>query len=275
MAVSGKTELVNLIPTVWSTTFFEQLKTNLILGSLFSREYEGEIAKKGDTVKVNQIVSPDAETLAGDESTFTPGLIVVNQFELKADKQTIVSAEITDLAQLQSESFMEDLKKEMMYKLMLKIEQDIIALCVAEFTAVNVAVDGAFSAADFGKARTTLSLAKVPKTDRYALLDPNFYGSALQQNSIISSDFAEGKAFVDQEIGKVLGMKVAEHDALAAHRALVVHKSAVQLVMQKGVNFKISDMHSSYKLGYLISCDVVWGQKVFEDARGMILKNAV
>jgi len=48
---TGKTELQNLIPTVWSTQMYDELRAKLKLGSFFMRDYEGEIRNAGDTVK--------------------------------------------------------------------------------------------------------------------------------------------------------------------------------------------------------------------------------
>jgi aspartokinase len=64
-----------------------------------------------------------------------------------------------------------------------------------------------------------------------------------------------------------MGFQIFEHDLLSADVGYAFHPSAVQIVMQQGVNVKISDLHSQNKLGYLISVDMVWGVKQMDSSR--------
>jgi hypothetical protein len=54
MSVSGKTELVNRIPSLWAPRMYAELRNKIAFLNFFSREYEGVIANMGDTVKVQQ-----------------------------------------------------------------------------------------------------------------------------------------------------------------------------------------------------------------------------
>ena len=42
MAVSGKTELSNLIPEIWAVDMYTELRNQLLFGKIFSRDYEGK-----------------------------------------------------------------------------------------------------------------------------------------------------------------------------------------------------------------------------------------
>lgn len=47
--------LNNFIPQLWSDTLLPALRANLVYGNLFNDDYEGEISRMGDTVKINAI----------------------------------------------------------------------------------------------------------------------------------------------------------------------------------------------------------------------------
>ena len=47
--------LNNFIPQIWADTILAALRVNLVYGNLFNDDYEGQIAKMGDTVKINAI----------------------------------------------------------------------------------------------------------------------------------------------------------------------------------------------------------------------------
>lgn len=47
--------LNNFIPQMWADTLLPALRANLVYGNLFNTDYEGTIARMGDTVKINSI----------------------------------------------------------------------------------------------------------------------------------------------------------------------------------------------------------------------------
>lgn len=276
MATTAKADVLNLIPEIWSGKFYEELRSKTPLMGIFSREYEGEIKSKGDQVNVSQINVPTASNLAADDSTFVSGKMANSTFALVANKQTVASFEFTDLAQLQSISFMEEAKKALTDSIRLKIEADLIAQYIAAVTGFVIATPGDLAVADLVKARTLLSKAKVPTSDRFMLLDPEYYGHLLSKGQIVSNDYRSNDATNSGEVGaRLMGFNVQEHDGLGALSGLAFHKSAVQMVTQREVQIKISDLHSQNKLGYLMSADIIWGSAVFDANRCTRLKNAI
>ncbi|MGM8224806.1 P22 coat protein - protein 5 domain protein, partial (plasmid) [Clostridium perfringens] len=45
----------NFIPQIWSARLLANLDKNLVYANAVNRDYEGEIKKFGDTVKINQM----------------------------------------------------------------------------------------------------------------------------------------------------------------------------------------------------------------------------
>jgi hypothetical protein len=273
-ASNGKTELQNLIPTVWSSRFYEQLKNNLYLASVFSRDYEGEIKNKGDKVKVNQIVAPAAQTITDDKEKFTSGGLVINQKEMTVNRRTVDAVEISDLALLQSESFMEDLKREMGYQLALKMEQEIITELRAGLTTYAIAASGTYAKNDWVNARTKAASLLWSKMPKFSAFGVSYYGDLLKDNNITSADWVDGKPLMDQQLPNALGFRSFEHDLLGNDEALHFHYSALQMAIQKGVNFKISDLHGQNKFAYLLSVDCVWDMEIFDASRAFFQGNS-
>ena len=52
MSVTSLTEVENQVQHYWSPVFTKQLRESLLLGSLVNKEYEGEIKRQGDRVRV-------------------------------------------------------------------------------------------------------------------------------------------------------------------------------------------------------------------------------
>lgn len=272
---NGKEDFLSLIKAVWAPQFYSKLKNDLILANLFSRDYEGEIKAKGDTVKVNQISVGSAETLSNDKVQFSSQKVVVTPFELTVNRQTVHAVEISNLALLQSEEFMQELMKEMTYEIMFKMESEIIAYYNSQVTnVINPTAASDFAAVDIAKIRTAQSKAKLPMTDRYTVLSPDYYGDLLTKNQIISSDFVDGRPFQDQKLPTLLGNKVFEHNALATDTGMSFHKSALQLAMQKELSFDIVNLKSNNKLAQMVVCDIVWDMKMFDKDRAWKLKEA-
>lgn len=276
MSQTGKADVLNLIPKVWSSKFYDELRAKSLLMNIFARDYEGEIKSRGDQVNVSQITVPTATNLADDKTQFVPATMGNNTFALVANKQTVSSFEFTDLAQLQSISFMEEAKKALTDSIRLKIEADLIAAYIAAVTGFVIATPGQCDVPDLVKARTLLSKAKVPTPDRFMLLDPEYYGHLLSKGQIMNvNDYSTGGSTTEGAVGsKLMGFTVAEHDGLSALSGLAFHKSAVQMVIQREVQIKISDLHTQNKLGFLMSADVIWGSAMFDANRCTRLKNA-
>jgi len=271
--VSGKTELDNLIPEIWATNMYDELRNQLIFGNIFSRDYEGSIRQMGDTVKVNQIVAPDGEVLTNDKDVFNSETMVVNQFSVVVNSRAVASFEFTDLAQLQSQSFEREAQEALVYAVQKQIETQIIAALLPSTTAPDHTIApvsaGDLDASDVAGLRTLLSLQKVPKTNRHLLVDPQYFGDLIQKTNFISSDFIPaGSPVSSGELNSPLyGFRVAEHDLLGADIGYAVHASALQMVMQQGMRIKISDLHAQSKFGFKMSADIVFGLSLFDNKR--------
>lgn len=271
--VNGVTALDNLIPEIWSANMYQELRNSILFGDIFNRDYEGEIMNMGDTVRVNQIVAPEGEILTDDRQTFSSEQMVVNQIPIVANKRASASFEFTSLAQLQSMSFERDAQEALVYAVRKKLEEDMITILIPSAAApdhqIAPTAPSDLAAVDVAAIRTLLSLQKVPKNNRYLILDPHYYGDLIQKQTIASRDYVPAGSPTSSGIisEPLYGFTVAEHDLLGTDIGYAIHRSAATLVMQQGLRVKISDLHSNKKYGYLLSVDFVYGIKLMDNKR--------
>lgn len=273
MFINGTADqIANMIPTVWSPLLYQELRHKVAYLNIFSRDYEGEIKEKGNTVKVNQIKAPTGEILTDDKATFNPEELEVGQFEITADRRAVASFEITDLAKLQSLEFQMEVANALVHSIQMQMERDIQSILIPSAAAPDhtlAALIGAnFDVTDVVALRNLLAEAKVPfGEDTYLALGSTFYGSLLTKGMVVGSDYGSINDLMSGEVKKLSGFKVFEHIIENAQKAVAFHKSAAQVVTQTQVNVKVSDLHSQKKFGYLVSADIVYGRKLADSKR--------
>lgn len=269
---NGVTENANLIPEIWSARMYDELRANLPMASFFSRDYEGDLSF-GDTVKVNQIVAPTGEILTDDKAEFSSENMTINQFSIVVNKRASASFEFTDLAQLQSMSFQNMAIEALNYSLSKQIEDSVVSALVPSSSAPDHAIApasaGVLAAADVAGIRTLLSVAKVPTSNRGLFLSPSYYGDLLGVSTLTSSDYVPaGSPVVSGGFTFPLyGFTITEANNLGTDIGYAAHRSALQMIIQKGVTIKISDLHANKKYAYLLSADVVFGYSLFDNKR--------
>ncbi len=270
---SGKTELQNLIPTVWSSQMYDELRQSLMLGSFFDRDYEGEIRSMGDTVKVNQINAATGELLEfGVDNTLdiNSEALAITQKEVKADRLATASYLVEDLAQLQSMEFQADARESLVFAVQKQIETYIESLIVPDLThqvAPTVASD--LNVGDVANMRRLLSKAKVPVAGRTLFLDVDYHSDIIQKSTFASSDFvpAGSPTATGEFSSPIYGFSVREHNGLAADVGYAAHPSAMAHVMQKELTIKLSDMHPAGKRGWLLTAEIFFGAALFDNLR--------
>lgn len=273
MALNGTTILADLIPEVWSSTMYDELRSQILFANVFERKYEGEIRAFGDTVKVNQIAAATGEILTDDTASFTPEAMTITQNSIVVNKRASASFEVSDLAQLQSLDFQNEAQQALVYGIQKQLEDDLIAALAAGVSVaapdhdIAPATAGQLAGIDLATMRTLLSAAKVPKPGRVFLADPQYYGDLLNDSNVMSRDFTSGNQSEPGVADKFMGFQIIEHDGLGADKGYAVHPSALQLVMQQGIRVKVSDLHSNKQYGYLVSADMVYGYSIFDDNR--------
>ena len=273
MSLTAKTDLLNVIPTIWSEKWYPELRKNLVFGEITLRDYDGEISQKGSTVRVTQINAPDGEVITDDSQQFASEKMSFTNMDIVADMIASASFEFTDIGVLQSIKFENEAKAALLYAVSKKIEDTIISKMIPSPSApdhtIAPAAAGSLVSSDVLGIRTLLSVQSVPMSERYMVLSPSYYSDLLGQQTLTSSDFIPAGSPVSTGLlGRaVYGFDTMESQNLGNDVGYAFHKSAVASVMQKGLSIKISDLHAQNKYAYLISASVIFGVKLMSNVR--------
>lgn len=267
--MNDKLAMANLIVTNYASKFYDTLKNQLILGDIFRSEYEGEIKNRGDKVQVNSMNLQEAETLENDSTKFKSTKIGLTKYELTVNKQTVHAVDITNLADLQSESYMEKLKTEMSYQIFLKMEKQIYAYLKSKIPAgnkINVANAGVYAKADMKAQRKAMS-KKLIGPNRWNILSVDYYSDIIGDSIISNADFVPGQSLVTQKIPSVYGLKTLEHNILDDLSGLFFDPSGFHTVIQRGLNIEVVSKKSANELAFMVVADIVWDMKEFDTSR--------
>lgn len=274
MSVTGILDQNNLVPEIWSSMIYAELRKSLKVAPIFERRYQGEIMDVGSKVKVHQILAPTAQTLSSDKDVFDASPMETVGFEVTADRRAVASFEITDLLLLQSLDFQLEAQRALVYSLQKKIDDDLIAALAANVSSSpdhDIAPASASSLApvDLTSVRSLLRAQSVVTNECTFVMDVNYYSDLLRQSQFTSADFINPNATTASgEIrSQLFGFSIAESESLSTDVGYACHPSAIQVVMQQDVRIKMSDLHNQRKFGMLLSADIVWGYKVFDNKR--------
>jgi len=272
------TELADVaaqIQKFWAPTLRSELKENTLLPSLVSKEFQGSIAKGGDTVKVSTIQRPTAVRktigVAGYNDYQTDQLQTA-QVEVKAD--TIIQAgyEIESLIDLQSQ--IHDPNSQIRQGMFEAIEIELNNYLYEQIAATNnVSGVTTFDASQLGAAKIYASQQKWATKNKYLLLDPVFHQDLMNVTSLTSKDFVPdapvvGGQMATQRFGfNILEDNSAGMDALSPLSAgsqygLAFDPDFIHFVMQQGMEIKLSDLHSNKKRGFILTADIIVGSKI-------------
>lgn len=261
-------DVTNQVEKFWSPIFMKELRQSLLLGSLVSKDYNGQIKNLGDTVYVSQINSPVGElrTAGTDAESFNSETMSTTRVAIQANKRAVASFEIEDLVMLQSQIGAQDseIRASLMYAVEKQIN-DYLKTLVAPSTSapdhlINSVTD--LNAAQLSAVRLLAAQAKWAKEKGwYGLIDPSYYSDILNASTLTSSDYTGGDAPIvaGQVANKRFGFNLFEDNSLNTDRALFFHPDFMHMVMQQEARFKISDLHSNGKFMFRISVDVIFG----------------
>lgn len=262
-------DVSNQIQKFWSPLFVKELREKLLLASLVNKDYQGEIRQKGDTVKVSQVIAPTGElrTVGVDADVFESQKIQTQQVDIKADKRAVAAYEVEDLVDLQSQIDKDDseVRQSLLYAVEKQINDYLYSLVAPSASAPDhTLVKTDFNAGVLTELRMLASQAKWMKNKPwYILADPSYTKDMLDSQVLTSADFVSDQPVVGGQISqKRYGWNILEDDSRPTDYAIAFHPDFLHLVTQTEAQFKLSDLHSQKKFGYLLSVDIIFGAKL-------------
>lgn len=274
MSATLLTDVSNQIQKFWAPTFAKTLRESTLLAGLVNKEYQGELKAQGDTVYVSQIsdVTGELKDVGVDADSFSPEKMSTSRISIQADKRAVASVEIEDLIGLQSQLGGQEssIRDNLMYAIEKQVNDYLATLVSPSASAPDHQLSSVtdFNAAQIGAVRTLAAQAKWRKDKPwYLLLDPTYYQDMLNATTMVSSDYVGDQATpAGQIVAQRYGFSILEDNSKATDTGLAFHPDFMHLVMQQQPRFKLSDLHSQNKFGYVLSVDMVFGAALGHDS---------
>ena len=269
MASTNLTDVQYQVQKFWSPMATQQLRESLLLGSLVNKEYQGDLRRMGDRVRVYAINSPSATTKtvgSVDSNTFAPSAISTSYVDVVADKHVTAAFEFADEVELMS--MIESGNPEVMQSLVFSVEKAVNSALYAALIPSAAAPDhqlGGVTDLNNTQLLSIRKLAAQAKWDTmkgwYGLIDPSYYSDVLAAQTLVSSDFGAADApVISGKLGlRRYGFQIFEDNSLAEDVGYFFHPDALLMVMAKEMAIKVSDLHPTGKHGLLLSCDLIFG----------------
>ena len=210
--------ITNFIPEVWSAQLLSSLKKTLVFAGpgVANRNYEGEIADKGDTVKITSISRPTVETYTKNSTTITPETLTDAQRSLLIDQSKYFAFEVDDIDLRQSANggaLMAEAAQESAYALGDTADQLVAGLYTGVDSANAISTTSITSAAlaltGLVNLKVKLDVANVPTQGRYVIVPPWYHGLLLQNTSFIDlSASGSADALRNGTVGRAFGFDV-------------------------------------------------------------------
>lgn len=207
--------ITNFIPTVWSAALLERFNAAQILIPTANHQYEGELAA-GNTVKITAITTPTVQNYATARTLTIDALADTTQ-SLVIDKEEAFSFKVDDVDRVQAAGSFEPVTRDAGAALAESAESSFIATLKAGGTSAGTGAvtTEAHAYAAVVAIRQALVKAKVPSSDRYLAVSPEFASLLLGAGSKLTSFEPVGDDPIRNGVlGRLIGFTVIEHPLL-------------------------------------------------------------
>lgn len=212
--------LDSFTPEVWTLRILSALKKSLVIAApgVVNRDYEGEIAEAGDTVRINSISDPTVATYTKGSTTITPEQLTSAQRALVVDQSKYFAFEVDDIDRRQNAGdVMPEALDRAAYKLRDVADQYVETLMrsgVASANALGTVAAAAATPEDFYDdvlipLKVKLDEANVPQEGRFCLIPAWAHGRLLRDDRFIRADATgQASAAINGVVGAAAGFSL-------------------------------------------------------------------
>lgn len=211
----------NFIPEVWSARILSSLKKSLVYGQpgVVNRDYEGEIAQAGDTVRINSIGAVTVGSYTKNANIGDPETLTDAQRTLLIDQAKYFNFQVDDVDAAQTKGgIMDEAMSEAAYALR-DVADAYIAGLYSGVDAGNVVGSTASPKAyttsasegydDLTRLAVLLDKASVPTEGRWVIVPPGFHGLLQRDDRFVASGAESADARLrNGMIGQAAGFTV-------------------------------------------------------------------
>ncbi len=231
--------IVRFVPEIWSAVLLRALETRLVYAqpAVVNRDYEGDIAAAGDTVRITSISDPTIGTYVPNSTTITPEELTDAQRTLVIDQAKYFAFRVDDVDQRQAVGdVMGEAMRRAAYQLARVADSFVAGLYTGVVAANNLGTvtTGALAYTQLRLLKLRLDEADVPEEGRYCVAPPWFWSLLLEETKFVDAS-ASGTtdALLNGHIGRALGF-----DLFSSNQAPI--PVATDYIVQAGTNSAIS-----------------------------------
>src|SRR5690606_20001035 len=214
--------ITNFIPEVWSAALLKNLRDQLTYAQsgVINRNYEGDIARAGDTVHITSFADPATRAYTRN-NTITYDVLTDATRALAIDQARYFAFSVDDIDKRQAlPGFIAETTLGASYNLASDADTYVSGLMVAGVDAGNQL--GSETVSDAGDAydllvelRTLLTRSNTPHTGRFVAVPPEFYALLLKDERFIRLD-ASGttEGLRNAQVGRAAGFDVVESNVV-------------------------------------------------------------
>lgn len=292
----GVGEFDDSIPTIIAAQALGYLKANTVMSRLVARDWDNEVATKGQSVKIPYGGTLSANDKA-DDSQVTLQVVEDSAYTVTLNKHKELTFIIEDIARaFASPDWLMQYMQDGLAVLAEQIDSDLTAL----YSGFSQSIDASSGLGedDFRGARRLLNTAKAPLGNRYAVLHEDAEYEALGIERIVNRDYAEslGSMAADSFVNRFAGFDIFLDQKIAVSttiKNLFFHRNAmvlatrplpndaarfggaIQVTMDEdGIGLRVTMSYDTNYLGPKITIDVLYGVAELRDNHGVVVLTA-
>ncbi len=214
------------IPQIWSARMLVALRASLVYGQMgvINRDYQGEIANVGDTVRIHSLGDPTIFDYVKNTDMPTPETLDDSELTLLIDQAKGFNLQVDDIDQLQqTPKIMSQAMANASYRMASLGDQFVASKLVAGASTDNAigsqadpmlptSAPGAEGAYELlVDLNTVLNEANVPREGRWVIVPPWYEGRLVKDDRFIHAEEVSilmGNPLVNGAIGRAAGFAV-------------------------------------------------------------------
>lgn len=292
--IVASSEAAAFIPEIWAASALGALKSNTVMAQLVNRNYESEIAQRGDIVNVPVRGALTVNDKAEDTAVTlqTPAASTV---QVVLDKHKEVSFLVEDVAKAQAnQDIIMGYIEDGIIAIAEEVDADLLALYTG-FSATPIDATGGIGAATVTEARRVLNAAKVPLGNRHIVWHEDAEKELLGIEKFTSADYGAGTAIANATIGRRYGFDhfMDQNVPVATSEAknIAFHRDAMTLAMrpmpavpegfgarsavmnEDGFGIRIIYSYNPDHLGAQVTMDVLYGVAELRDSHAVVIRS--
>ena len=204
-------------PEIWSALLLVALRKSLVYSAFTNRDYEGEIAEAGDTVRITSVGRPTIGNYVPGSTVISPETVADSQRTLVVDQAKFFAFQVDDVDKRQAKGgILDQLKDEAAYAFADTVDQ-YIASFYTSIQAANQLGSISVSAATPSQAydnvlvplKVKLDKANVATQGRSVVVTPDFHGVLLRDPRFIKvNESGTSEGLRNGMVGRAAGFDI-------------------------------------------------------------------